>query len=247
MTVLDDLDAEQARLERILTGLDEVRWMSASGADGWTIADVVLHLAQSEEAVTASISGAGLRAGPGAAAGGTVEARVAESVRAERSAPAEVFGRWRRARVAALAALRAADQERAVEWVSGRVKPGTLATTRLTEHWAHGLDITGPLGIDFPDTERLRHVAWLAHRTLPYALALGGEPAAEVRCELTAPGGSDVWGYGPADAPSSISGPAGTSAGSRCAGSTRPGPRCTPTARTALPRCDCCAPTRDRG
>jgi hypothetical protein len=36
--------------------------------------------------------------------------------------------------------------------VAGPVKPATLATTRLTEHWAHGLDITGPLGVDFPDT-----------------------------------------------------------------------------------------------
>ena len=37
--------------------------------------------------------------------------------------------------------------------MAGPVKPATLATTRLAEHWAHGLDITGPLGIDFPDTE----------------------------------------------------------------------------------------------
>ena len=209
MTVFDDLLAEQARLEQILAGLDGAQWMSASGAEGWTVADVVLHLAQSEEAVTASISGAGLRAGLGVVGGDTVEARAAAAVRAERAAPAEVFGRWQRARVAALAALRATDPERPVPWVAGAVKPGTLATTRLTEHWAHGLDITGPLGIDFPDTERLRHVAWLAHRTLPYAMSLAGEIPDAVRCELTAPGGSDVWGYGPADAPSSISGPGG--------------------------------------
>ena len=31
------------------------------------------------------------------------------------------------------------------------VKPATLATTRLAEHWAHGLDITVPLGIKFPE------------------------------------------------------------------------------------------------
>jgi hypothetical protein len=37
-----------------------------------------------------------------------------------------------------------------------RLKPATLATTRLAEHWAHGLDITRPLGIAFPDTARLR-------------------------------------------------------------------------------------------
>ena len=66
-----------------------------------------------------------------------------------------------------------------------------------------------PLGIKFPDTERLRHVAWLAHRTLPYALSVVGQPPVAVRCEVTAPDGSDTWRFGPADAESTITGPAG--------------------------------------
>lgn len=41
-------------------------------------------------------------------------------------------------------------------------KPRTLATTRSAGHWAHALDITDPLGITYPDMDRLRHVAWLA-------------------------------------------------------------------------------------
>ena len=75
--------------------------------------------------------------------------------------------------------------------------------------WAHGLDIAGPLGADFPDTDRLRHIAWLAHRTLPYALSLAGEQSAPVRCELTAPDGEQVWRFGPPDAESAITGAAG--------------------------------------
>jgi uncharacterized protein (TIGR03084 family) len=89
------------------------------------------------------------------------------------------------------------------------MKPSTLATTRLAEHWAHGLDITGPLGIGLPDTSRLRHVAWLAHRTLPYAFSLAGQEPAAVRCSLTAPDGVSAWAFGPDDAESGISGPAG--------------------------------------
>jgi len=209
MTVVDDLVAEQDRLEDILGRLDEAEWMSASGAAGWTIADVVLHLAQSEESVVATASGGDLRTGLGAGAEGTVDERVAELVRSERAAPEAVFARWRRARLTAADALRAADPDRPLAWVAGPVKPATLATTRLTEHWAHGLDITGPLGVGFPDTDRLRHVAWLAHRTLPYALTLVGEAPVAVRCELTAPDGGSVWSFGPADAESSITGPAG--------------------------------------
>jgi uncharacterized protein (TIGR03084 family) len=209
MTVFDDLAAEQERLEGILVGLDETQWVSPSGAAGWTIADVVLHLAQSEESVVTTASGGDLRTGLGAYQGGTVDERVDSLVRAERAAPDVVFERWRRARRSALDALRAADPDQPVRWVAAPVKPATLATTRLAEHWAHGLDITGPLGVEFPDTGRLRHVAWLAHRTLPYAMTLAGEQPAPVRCELTAPDGTSVWEFGPPEAESAIAGPAG--------------------------------------
>ena len=252
MTIFDDLAAEQERLEEILFGLDEAQWMSPSGAQGWTIADVVLHLAQSEEGVEATAAHRRLRAGLGAVAGDTMDERAAEAVRMERAAPAEVFARWQRARQAALAAVRAADPDQPLEWVTGPVKPATLATTRLAEHWAHGLDITGPLGIEFPDTERLRHVAWLAHRTLPYALSLAGQPPVAVRCELTAPDGARrAWptarargGSGRRTPSRRSPGRPATSAGSPRSGSTRRSPGCGPAGRTARPPCGCCVPTR---
>jgi uncharacterized protein (TIGR03084 family) len=209
MGIFEDLAAEQERVERILAGLGAGQWLAESGCAGWTVADVVLHLAQSEEAVEATAAHGHLRAGLAAVTGNTVEERADAAVRMERAAPAEVFARWRRARRAALAALRTADPDQAVEWMVGSVKPATLATTRLAEQWAHGLDIAGPLGLDFPDTERLRHVAWLAHRTLPYALSLAGLPPVPVRCEVTAPGGEQIWRFGPPDAQSSITGAAG--------------------------------------
>jgi uncharacterized protein (TIGR03083 family) len=89
MTIFDDLAAEQERLEKILLGLDEAQWTSPSGAEGWTVADVVLHLAQSEEMVQASASHGDVRFGLGAVAGDTVDERAAEAVRAERAGPAE--------------------------------------------------------------------------------------------------------------------------------------------------------------
>jgi uncharacterized protein (TIGR03084 family) len=209
MSIFDDLAAEQDRLEKILTGLDEAQWASASAAEDWTIADVVLHLAQSEEATTATATHGTLRGALDTLAGGTTDERAAAAVRMEQGSPTEIFARWQRARAAALAALRAADPDRPVQWMVGSIKPATLATTRLAEHWAHGLDITGPLGVDLPDTGRLRQIAWLAHRTLPYALSVAGEPVVSVRCELTGPDGAEVWRFGPADAESAITGAAG--------------------------------------
>lgn len=207
MTVLDDFVAEGARLESILGSLTEAQWLADSGAVGWSVADVLLHLAQSDEGVVSSVGGVYRREGP--AEGGAVDDWAARMVDTERGAPAQVFTRWLQARDAAVEALRAADPQVPLQWVTGTVKPATLATTRLAEYWAHGLDITGPLGIDFPDTSRLRNIAWLAHRTLPYALSLAGEAPVAVRCVLTAPDSVLTWTFGPDDAGSEISGPAG--------------------------------------
>jgi uncharacterized protein (TIGR03084 family) len=210
MTIFDDLAAEQQRLADTLGALSEEQWRSPSGAAGWTVADVVLHLAQSEEAVSVTVAGGS--AGPGPihrSAGATTDEVAEQAVRAQRTTGSRVLHRWDQARVASLRALRAADPHQRLPWVDAPLKPATLATTRLAEHWAHGLDVTGPLGIAFPDTERLRHIAWLAHRTLPYAFAGAGRPATQVRCELIAPDGSTQWRFGPPDADSAITGPAG--------------------------------------
>lgn len=194
-------------MEGLLEPLTAEQWESPSAAPGWSIADVVLHLAQTEEAVTVSVANA-TRPGLWDRGDQRLDDAVEDAVRSERATGAVVFERWRRARREALAALRSADPGQRVPWAAAPLRPPVLAVTRLAEHWAHGLDITGPLGLPFPDSDRLRHVAWLGHRTLPYAFAVAGEEAHDVRCELTGPNG-DVWLYGPDDADSVIRGPAG--------------------------------------
>src|SRR5689334_23253233 len=114
MAIFDDLEAEQDRLEEILDGLGDAQWAGPSGATGWTVTDVVLHLAQSEEAVVASVQGASLRVGPGS--GSTVDQIMDDLVRAERAEPPVVFRRWREARREAVRAMRAADPGQPLSW-----------------------------------------------------------------------------------------------------------------------------------
>jgi uncharacterized protein (TIGR03084 family) len=209
-TIFDDLVAEYERLEAILYGLSEEQWTTESGAPGWTVADVILHLAQTEEGVVATLSStsAPTPGGNWRAEGENLDQAVDRQVREERAPAAVIFDRWRIARRASVDAMRRADPERRVSWAATPLRPRTLATTRLAEHWAHGLDVTGPLGIPFPDTDRLHHIAWLGHATLPYAFAVAGEEPHEVFCELTGPDGS-VWRFGPEAADSTIRGAAG--------------------------------------
>lgn len=210
MRIFDDLTDEYERLDAIFAGLSDAQWLSPSLAEGWTVVDVVLHLAQTEESVVATVTGEPAVPITTAPARGelSVDEAVDRWVVAERAGPDVVYPRWQAACTASVRALRAADPDQRVGWVAASLRPGSLATTRLAEHWAHGLDITGALGIDYPDLPRLRHIAWLGHRTLPYAFAVAGVEAGPVRAELTGPDG-EVWRFGPDDAESVITGSGG--------------------------------------
>lgn len=203
--ILNDLSDEYERLDRILAGLSNEQWLTESGAPGWTVCDVMVHLATSEEGVAATIA---MAAPEWTDQPGPLDDTIADMVVANRAEPGEVFARWRAAIAGSLQALASADPEQKVSWAAAPLKPVTLATTRLAEHWAHALDVTEPLGIDLPDTSRLRHIAWLGHGTIPYGCSLAGIEAQPIRAELTAPDG-DTWTFGPADAASVIRGSAG--------------------------------------
>jgi uncharacterized protein (TIGR03084 family) len=212
MEIFDDLEAEYARLDGIFAGLTDQEWQSPSAAAGWSVVDTVLHLAQTEEGASASLTGGGPASGrrmsPEMRGALSVDDAAAAWVAAERAGTDVVYPRWRAATAATVAAARAADPARRVPWVTGTLSPATLATTRLAEHWAHALDICGPLDIPYPDTARIRHIAWLGARTLPYAFAVSGEPGGPVRAELTGPDGQE-WAFGDPGAESVISGDAG--------------------------------------
>jgi hypothetical protein len=129
------------------------QWATPSLAPGWTVRDVVLHLAQGEEMAVARLSGA-----PNPAAhdpvqaqhdqhsqqaqhgqdGRTVEQIMAALVEADPATPAQALRRWQQARGAAMDLLRAADPQRRIEWAAAPLKPAALATTRLAEHWTTG-------------------------------------------------------------------------------------------------------------
>ena len=206
--VLEALAAEGDQLESLLASLSDGGWAHPSGCEGWTVSDVVLHLAQTEEAVVATLTGGTFEV-PAGVAGNNVDEIMAGWVNAQRGAPApDVFRRWADARRSALEALRQADPSRAVGWAAAPLKPRTLATTRLSEHWIHAQDIAEPLQADYPDSERLWHIARLAHRTVPYSYARAGrDDPPSLRLDLTSPGG-EAWTFGETDAEVRVKGSA---------------------------------------
>ncbi|GIU88119.1 MAG: TIGR03084 family protein [Acidimicrobiia bacterium] len=197
-----DLAAQQRELADLVTGLGADGWERPTPCPGWAVADVVLHLAQTDELAAASASGrfpeelARLTAGLGAVR--DVDEAAGRMVARDRAAgPAAIHDRWRRAAGALRAALRGRDPAARVRWVAGVLTARTLATTRLAETWIHTCDVAEALGRPLAPSRRLHHVARLAWRTIPYAFARAGRrPPGPVAFELTGPGG-ERWAWHP--------------------------------------------------
>jgi uncharacterized protein (TIGR03084 family) len=96
-------------------------------------------------------------------------------VERERGAPFEdVLNGWRLAAAGLVATLGGMDLSTRVPWVAGNLSARTLATTRLSETWIHTQDIADAIGVDLVPSDRLKLIARLAWRTLPYAFHSSG-------------------------------------------------------------------------
>lgn len=202
---LQPLADQLGELDALLASLDTDDWRRPTRCDGWDIADVVLHLAQTNELATASAEqrfagfvGA-MREVPDRPL--TVDEAADFRVSVERgAAPTAVFERWRTSAREMLAALAALEPNTRVTWVAGTLAARTLATTRLAETWIHTGDVAAAVNVELPASDRLREIARLAWRTLPYAFAQAGlELRGPVEFDLTGPRGEE-WRFATDDA-----------------------------------------------
>jgi len=196
---------QHAELAGVLAGLSDDDWSLPSRCDGWAVADVVLHLAQTDEMALASLEGdlseksAWLTSG---VTGTTVDDAVAGMVAKQRGAPiGAIHARWTAGVAALQVAFESYDLSKRVPWVSGDLSARTLATTRLAESWIHTGDVADAAGVVLLPSDRLRYIARLAWRTLPYAFARAGQKlTGPVAFELRGPLG-DRWDFVPDPAP----------------------------------------------
>lgn len=209
------LAEQHAELAGMLDGLDERDWQRPSRCDGWTVADVVLHLAQTNEMAIGSATGrfaktlSELTDGLGRA--GSIDDGADQMVARDRGQPGDtVRARWQASSARLREVLAATDPHARVTWVAGELSARTLATTRLAETWIHTGDVAFGFGIEREPADRLWHIARLAWRTLPYAFGREGRTmTGPVAFSLVGPRG-DAWSFGgDDDAPlTTITGPA---------------------------------------
>lgn len=208
--VFGDLEAESEELDRLVAPLEEAAWATPTPAAGWTIAHQIAHLAWTDDrtllAITDPDGFAAEVARVAAAFGEYVDGGAADGAR---QPPAALLERWRQSRATVLRTLLAVPAKGRLPWFGPPMSAASMATARLMETWAHGIDVAEALGVRPAPTARLRHVARLAVRTRDFAYILRGEtpPADEFRIELTGPAG-EAWEFGPADAAQRVTGPA---------------------------------------
>ena len=205
-----DLRAESDDLDAMVAGLPADRWADATPAAGWTIAHQIAHLLWTDRvaltAVTDEAGFAAVLAEAGKNPLGFVDAG-AEEVAAE--PPESLLSDWRETRERLHTELLAVADGRKLPWFGPPMSAASMATARLMETWAHGLDVADTLGVKRPATARLRSVAHIGVRTRDFAFTINGltPPADPFRVQLRAPDGSQ-WAWGPDDAAQQVTGSA---------------------------------------
>jgi uncharacterized protein (TIGR03084 family) len=208
--IISDLEAEQSALRKIVDALSRAEWDTSTHAPGWSVRDQVSHLAFFDDAAARAITdGEAFAAEVRAVSEEASDLEGTYLARGRGMAPSEVLDWWRTASGALTAAARSLDPKARLPWFGPDMGPASFITARLMETWSHGLDIVDVVDGVRPDTDRLRHVAFLGARTRAYSYIVRGmqPPATPVGVELTSPSG-EKWTLGDANAEEVIRGTA---------------------------------------
>jgi uncharacterized protein (TIGR03083 family) len=176
-SLLAGMEATHGQVGRLLADLPPAGWaLPAPATPGWSVGDLVSHLASGDRAALATLGGTpaidlatwqGLDAWTAAQVAAHAGERPEERLAAWESAAGELRG--------ALAGLDESGWRARVPWVLGPVSARTLAQLRLQEAWLHGHDAAEAVGAPWPvDPATLAWLADIAARVIPGGLSRRG-------------------------------------------------------------------------
>ena len=204
--ILTDLVAEQQSFDQYLQKIPPRDWKKPVKAKGWSVQNLVAHLAHFEDLATAAVED-GADPMEEVARAGNFEALVKEGiVKGDSMRPQDVIEWWRLSRAATMDALWLCETDDRMPWFGGDLSAKLMATFRIMETWAHGLDVYDQHGVEVEASPRLRHVSFLGWKLLPVAYRQAGMEPVDIRGEVMGPNYSK-WSFGPEGAPR-IKGPA---------------------------------------
>lgn len=202
-TLVSEFVDEQAALDGLLASLEPGDWERPTPAPDWRVRDQVHHLAFFDAAAARAVTDPDAYAEESRA---LVERGAGWELDDGGATPGRVLlDAWRRAGATLAVALRSLSGERRLPWFGREMGAASFISARLMECWCHGQDVRDAVGVAPSVSPRLRHVADIGVRALPYAFAVNGlePPDGPIRVEVTAPDGSR-WTWGPPRAPGGL-------------------------------------------
>jgi uncharacterized protein (TIGR03084 family) len=209
-SIVAELRAESDQLDALVAALPERGWRTATPAPCWTIAHQIAHLHWTDRvsvvAVTDEAGFAELLTLAAKNPGGFVDEGAEELAV---TPPAQLLAEWRQKRTQLHQELLRVEAGRKLPWFGPPMSAASMATARLMETWAHGLDVAEALGVKRSASPGLKSIAHIGVRTRDFAFAVNGlpAPADPFLVELHAPDGT-TWSWGPSDAAQRVTGSA---------------------------------------
>ena len=205
--ICDDLAAETRALSSVVEDLTEDQWRAPTVAEGWDSHETILHLGATDWICYLTLVNPKLfvdirtQLSKGET---SVHKAVGPHVRGLQGS--ELWEWFLTGRSEMLGALRDTDPKARITWLGPDIGARSLATSRLLETWTHSHDLADSFAIQYPRTNRLRHIAHIGVVTREFSYVNQGltPPKEPVRVELVSPNG-DQWSWGPDDATNKVS------------------------------------------
>ena len=197
--VVRDLADEQEALDGLVANLDETGWQTATPSEGWNVADQISHLAYFDEKAAQTVTD------PQGFSAMVAELMASEDpwgledeimARGRAMEGSELLKWWRAARAELSEAMGGADPNQRLPWYGPPMKAYSSAQARLMENWAHGQDVAEALGVEYPASDRIYHVAELGIKTFSWSFHNRGLEVPEERVRVALRGSSGrtwVW------------------------------------------------------
>lgn len=200
--ICTDIAAETKALTAVVEGLTEDQWRSPTVVEGWDSHETILHLAATDWLCHLTLvdpqSFVDVRTQ--LSKGETsVHKTVGHEVRAFQGR--ELWEWFLKGRNTMTDALRDTDPKKRITWLGPDIGARSLATSRLLETWTHSHDLADSFEVEYPRTDRLRHIAHIGVVTREFSYINRGltPPDQPIRVELLSPNG-ELWTWGPEDA-----------------------------------------------
>lgn len=207
--IVNDVIAEQARVDVLVADLGEEQWNSPSANCEWTIKQELQHIGEFDYAAVKMLGGGYTCVNEVADVEFGHDAIYTPTALAHLSG-AETLAWWREQRTRMDAAFLDIEPKARVPWAPGLpMSARSLASARLMELWAHSVDIGDALGVEPVVADRITATLFLSWQARPNAYRINGLelPDTPLYLEVVLPSGA-IWAKGDPTASNRITGSA---------------------------------------